>query len=275
MLRYLFVLSRPRFWLYLAGPVLVGAAYGATTLDGLLSPTVGLLFGYFLLPANVYLYGVNDIFDRDTDQHNPKKAGREARYRDRWPVTAAVLGSGLLLVPVAATLPRASWPALAGWALLATAYSAPPLRFKARPLFDSLSNGLYILPGLATFTALAGSQPPLAAVLGGWLWAMAMHTFSAIPDIEPDRTARLRTTATWLGEHGAVWYCGLLWTGSALAFGLLDWRLGAVLAVYPILLWGIRRAGISIDRAYWWYPAVNTLVGGLLTVGGLLSVVYG
>ncbi|AOW79522.1 UbiA prenyltransferase [Halodesulfurarchaeum formicicum] len=275
MLRYLVVLSRPRFWLYLAGPVLVGAAYGASTLDALLSPTVGLLVGYFLLPANVYLYGVNDIFDRDTDQYNPKKGGREARYRDQWPVTVAVLGSGLLLVPVAATLPRASWPALAGWALLATAYSAPPLRFKARPLFDSLSNGLYILPGLATFTALAGSQPPLAAVFGGWLWAMAMHTFSAIPDIEPDRAADLRTTATWLGERGAVRYCGLLWTGAALSFGLLDWRLGAVLAVYPILLWGIRRAGISIDRAYWWYPAVNTLVGGLLTVGGLSSFVYG
>ena len=275
MLRYLVVLSRPRFWLYLAGPVLVGAAYGARAPGEVTSLSVLVLVAYFLLPANVYLYGINDLFDRDTDQYNPKKGDREVRYRGQRAVPLAVAASLLLLVPVAAILPRPTWGYLVGWAVLATAYSAPPLRFKARPFLDSLANGLYVLPGLATYTALAGAHPPLAAALGAWAWSMAMHTLSAIPDIEPDRAAGLGTTATRLGERGAYWYCGLLWTGAALAFGLVDWRLGAVLAAYPVLLWGIVRSSIPIDRAYWWYPAVNTLIGGVLTVGGLWRLVYG
>ena len=275
MLRYLVVLSRPRFWLYLAGPVLVGAVYGAHRPGALWTPSVVVLFAYFLLPANVSLYGINDRFDRDTDQHNPKKEGREARYRQGWPVTLVVAGSGLLLVPVAALLPRAAWGYLAGWGLLATAYSAPPARFKARPLLDSLSNGLYVLPGMAAYVALAGQHPPLAAVLGAWAWSMAMHTFSAVPDVDADRAAGVSTTATWLGEGRALWYCGLLWAAAALGFGLVDWRLGAALGVYPLLLAAVVRAEVPIDRAYWWYPAVNAVVGGVLTVGGLWRLVYG
>ncbi|MDZ7850231.1 MAG: prenyltransferase [Halodesulfurarchaeum sp.] len=275
MLRYLFVLSRPRFWLYLAGPVLVGAAYGATSLERLLSPTVGVLFLYFLLPANVYLYGINDLFDTDTDQYNPKKEDRETRYRGGRLVPGAVIATGLMLVPVTALVPAATWGYLGGWAVMATAYSAPPLRLKGRPYLDSLSNGLYVLPGFAAYTALAGTHPPLAAVVGGWVWAMAMHTFSAIPDIEPDRAAGLETTATRLGERGALRYCGLLWSVAALAFLTLEWRLGLAFGTYSILLAAVVRSGVPVDRAYWWYPAVNTLVGGLLTIGGLWRLVYG
>jgi len=275
MLRYLVVLSRPRFWLYLAGPVLVGAVYGAQRLGTVAIPEVAVLFAYFLVPANVYLYGVNDRFDRDTDQYNPKKDGREARYRQGWPVTLVVAGSGLLLLPVAAVLPEVTWGYLAGWAVLATAYSAPPARLKARPLLDSLSNGLYVLPGMAAYAALAGQHPPLAAVLGAWAWSMAMHTFSAVPDVEADRAAGVSTTATWLGPRRALWYCGLLWGGAALGFGIVDWRLGAALGVYPLLLTAVARAEIAIDRAYWWYPAVNAIVGGVLTIGGLWRLVYG
>ncbi len=275
MLRYLVVMSRPRFWLYLAGPVLVAAAFGAQTTAAFLSPTVALLFGYFLLPANGYLYGINDLFDTDTDQYNPKKGGREARYRGQRLVPVVVIAFGLALLPLAAVLPPASWGYLLLWILLATAYSAPPLRLKARPYLDSLSNGLYVLPGLATYTVLAGSHPPLLAIIGGWAWTMAMHTFSAIPDIEPDRAAGLHTTATELGESGALGYCGGLWVTSVLALGLLDWRLGLALLPYPILLWHIAQSEVSVERAYWWYPVVNTVIGALLTMGGLWRLVHG
>jgi 4-hydroxybenzoate polyprenyltransferase len=275
MLRYLVGLSRPRFWLYLAGPVLVGAVYGTRSLEAAQSLPLAMLFAYFLFPANVYLYGVNDLFDTDTDQHNPKKGDREVRYRGQRLVPAVVLAAGLLLVPVAALLPPATWGYLAGWAVLATAYSVPPLRLKGRPILDSLSNGLYVLPGFAAYVALAGSAPPLPAVLGAWAWSMAMHTFSAIPDVDPDRAAGVETTATWLGTRGAVGYCGLLWTVATAAFWLVDWRLGLALGTYPVLLGAVVRLRVPIDRAYWWYPAVNAIVGGVLTVGGLWRLVYG
>jgi 4-hydroxybenzoate polyprenyltransferase len=275
MLRYLLVLSRPRFWLYLAGPVLVGVSYAAGAVPELFSPAALVLFAYFLVPANVYLYGVNDVFDRDVDEANPKKEGREARYRGGRAVAAVVAVCGLLLLPVAAVLPEQAWPWLAGWLVLATEYSAPPLRFKTTPFLDSLSNGLYVLPGAAAYAALAGAHPPLLAVAGGWLWAMGMHTFSAIPDIEPDREAGIATTATYLGKDSVFAYCASTWLLSAAVFSLVDFRFGVVLLAYPVLVFGIRRLQVDIDRAYWWYPAVNTLVGMLFTLGGLWGVVYG
>jgi 4-hydroxybenzoate polyprenyltransferase len=275
MLRYLLVLSRPRFWFYLAGPVLVGVSYAAETPSELFAPAAVALFAYFLLPANVYLYGVNDVFDRDVDEANPKKEGREARYQGGRAVAAVVAACGLLLAPVAAPLSEQARPYLAGWFLLATEYSAPPLRFKTTPFLDSLSNGLYVLPGAAAYAAVAGAHPPLLAVAGGWLWAMGMHTFSAIPDIEPDREAGIDTTATFLGETGAFAYCAAVWLLSAVVFALVDYRLGLLLLAYPVLVFGIRRFSVDVDRAYWWYPAVNTLVGALFTLGGLWGVLRG
>ncbi|AHG04449.1 prenyltransferase [Halobacterium sp. DL1] len=269
MLRYLLTLSRPRFWLYLAGPVLVGVAYGADALPELFSPAAVALLAYFLVPANVYLYGVNDFFDRDADERNPKKDDREARFRGGRTVTAVVALSGLLLLAVVPFVPALAVPWLAAWAFLATEYSAPPLRFKTTPFLDSVSNGLYILPGAAAYAAVAGQQPPLFAVLGGWLWAMGMHTFSAVPDIEPDREAGLRTTATFLGERRTYAYCAACWLAAAAAFALVDWRLGAVLLAYPVLVFAIVRSRVDVERAYWWYPYVNTLVGMALTLGGL------
>ncbi|WP_353634511.1 prenyltransferase [Halobacterium sp. NMX12-1] len=269
MLRYLLVLSRPRFWFYLAGPVVVGVAYAADTVPELFSLPAVALFAYFLVPANVFLYGVNDAFDRDADEVNPKKEDKEARFRGGRAVSAVVVASGLLLVPVAAVLPAVAYPWLVAWALLSVEYSAPPLRFKTTPLFDSLSNGLYVLPGAAAYAAVAGHQPPLLAVAGGWLWAMGMHTFSAIPDIEPDREAGITTTATALGERRTYAYCAACWLASAAVFAAVDWRLGAVLFAYPVLVAGIVAADVAVDRAYWWFPLVNTVVGAALTIGAL------
>ncbi|GAB7094026.1 prenyltransferase [Halolamina litorea] len=276
MLRYLLTLSRPRFWLYTAGPVLVGVAYAAGAVSDLLAPLPALLFVYFLLPANVYLYGINDRFDREIDAENPKKSGEgspEARWRNSSMVTAVVAAAGLLGLVLFPLTPRVAWPYLAGFFALATAYSAPPLRFKARPLLDSLSNGLYMLPGAAAYAALAGTHPPAAALVGGWLWTMGMHTYSAVPDIEPDRAAGVDTTATALGEARTYLYCGACWALAAVAFGLLDVRLGALLGVYPVFLLGTVAAGVDVDRAYWWFPFVNGVVGMLMTFGGLLGLV--
>ncbi|TQQ82377.1 prenyltransferase [Halonotius roseus] len=272
-LRYLFVLSRPRFWFYLAGPVVVGVAAAAETVPDLFLPVGFALFGYFLLPANVLLYGVNDIFDAEIDTENPKKTEREARWQGGPAVVASVVASGLLAVPLFAIAPTPAWPWLAGFLLLAVEYSAPPARFKTTPLLDSLSNGLYILPGVAAYAAVAGGQPPALAVAGAWLWTMGMHTFSAIPDIEPDRRAGIRTTATWLGERRTYGYVAACWLAAAVAFGVVDPRLGALMAVYPIFVAWVAGSSVAVDRAYWWFPALNTAVGTLFTLGLLWRIV--
>ena len=271
-LRYLLVLSRPRFWLYLAGPVAVGVTYGISDVSGLFTPVTVALAAYFLVPANVFLYGVNDVFDADIDELNPKKDDREARWQGSRLVVVAVAAAGALGVATFAITPRVAWPYLAGFLLLSVGYSAPPARFKTKPFLDSLSNGLYVLPGAAAYATVAGTHPPLAALAGAWLWTMGMHTFSAIPDIDPDRAAGIDTTATVLGEARTYGYCFAVWAAAAVAFALVDPRLGALLGVYPVFVAWVSRATVSVDRAYWWFPALNTVVGTLLSMGGLWRV---
>ena len=276
-LGYLFWLSRPRFWFYLAGPVIVGDVYAAGDPANFFEPTAVALFAYFLIPANVFLYGVNDIFDADVDEHNPKKSaeGREVQYSGDSTVVAAVLVSALVAVGFVPVLPVEALAALGGFLLLGAAYSVPPLRFKTVPVLDSVSNGLYILPAVVGYAALAGEFPPALAIAGGWVWAMGMHTFSAIPDIEPDRAAGIRTTATVLGHGRTLAYVAGCWVVSAGLFGLLHPSLGGVLAVYPLFVAGIVAGNVDIDRAYWWFPVLNTLVGTVITLGGIWVVIYG
>jgi hypothetical protein len=56
--------------------------------------------------------------------------------------------------------------------------------------------------------------------------------------------------------------------------GLLHPFLGAVFAGYPVFVAMIRAMGVDIDRAYWWFPLVNTFAGMVLTMGGIWVIRY-
>jgi 4-hydroxybenzoate polyprenyltransferase len=255
---------------------LVGLVYGVESLGDAFRPVPIALFVYFLIPANVYLYGINDIFDADIDEHNPKKSdeGREVQYSGETAVTVVVLVCGLLGVAFVPFLPTEGLLGMVGFLLFGAAYSAPPLRLKTTPVLDSVSNGLYIMPAIGAFGAVAGALPPVEAVASGWVWTMAMHTFSAIPDIEPDREAGIETTATVLGGGWALTYCSWCWLFAAGAMALVHPLLGAVLFVYPLFAFAIVAFEVPIERAYWWFPIVNTLTGMVLTMGGLWRLMY-
>lgn len=268
-------LSRPRFWFYLAGPVIVGVVYAVDSVSGLFQPIALALFLYFLVPANVFLYGVNDIFDTDVDVHNEKKTEREVRYEGSQFVVAVVFACGLLGFGFVPFLPREALVSLVGFFALAVEYSAPPFRFKTTPGLDSISNGLYILPGITAYAAIEGAYPPIAAIIGGWFWTMGMHTFSAIPDIDPDRQAGIKTTATVLGERWTYIYCAACWLGALAAFTIVHPFFGAILLVYPLLVFAIVRSAVDVSEAYWWYPAINTLAGMVFTLGGLWLLLGG
>lgn len=273
---YLFKLSRPRFWFYLAGPVLVGLVYAAETPAQLLTPFNLVLFLYFLLPANLFLYGVNDYFDAEIDAQNPKKEDKEVRYTDDALVAGLVVASGAAGLGFVPFLSTPALVALAAFYFFSVEYSAPPLRFKTTPFADSFSNGLYIVPGVVGFLVLAPADalPPLA-VVGAWLWAMGMHTFSAVPDIEPDRTAGIATTATFLGESRTLGYCAVVWAASAAVFATVSPSFAALLLVYPALALGVAYADTDVDRAYWYFPLLNTGVGAVVTLTRLWELVFG
>jgi 4-hydroxybenzoate polyprenyltransferase len=77
MFTFIFKISRPRFWLYLAGPYLVGYAAGVHFIKDFLNLCFFVYFFFFLSIANIFLYGVNDLYDHDTDIKNERKGKDE------------------------------------------------------------------------------------------------------------------------------------------------------------------------------------------------------
>jgi lycopene elongase/hydratase (dihydrobisanhydrobacterioruberin-forming) len=268
-LRFLINVSRPRFWLYVFGPYLVGLAAGAATRDDFLRLDVVLFGLYFLFPANLLVYGVNDIFDFETDRRNPKKAEYELLVRPELHRTLVWVITLLNLPFIAAAfhfVPQAL-PPLACFLFFSIFYSAPPIRAKAIPALDSVFNILYVFPAAFAYQMLTGSFMPLILFIASGLWTMAMHAYSAIPDIKVDRTAGVSTVATLLGKDGTLAFCLAAYvSAAALAWQYLGYfsiALGAVYAAMILISWFSNdREGIfSIYRRF---PIVNAAVGFLL-----------
>ena len=261
--------SRWRFWLYLAGPFLLGYTAGSPSLDSLRLPVFWALLLVFLPPANLLLYGINDLCDRDTDRLNPRKGTAELGLQQSQE-RALLIGVAVSAILLAGTLfwlpsPLARWLMLA-FVALSVAYSAPPLRLKSRPVLDSASNILYAVPGFVGYGISSGRPVPWEAVIGAGLWTAAMHLYSAIPDIESDLKAGLATSATALGHHRALVACAVLWAGAAgmvTALRVLwPWCLLAwCYPVAPLVL--LLRPPRDVARAYWYFPWVNAGLGML------------
>ena len=268
MLR-LFQVSRPRFWFYVFGPFIVGALIGAPDPRAYLSPISLLWALFFLFPANLLIYGANDIFDYETDRRNAKKQGYEllvtpADHRKLWRSVALFC---LPFAPLLLWAPRACWIALGGFLFFSIFYSAPPIRAKARPITDSIFNVLYIFPGAFGYFLTGGQNFSFSLFGAAWLWAMAMHAYSAVPDISADREADVPTVATFLKLRGTLWFCLLLYLGAAaLSFSVLGWLSLVLGAIYAALMLRSIRAGTEagVMKIYRIFPFVNALAGAAL-----------
>jgi 4-hydroxybenzoate polyprenyltransferase len=262
-------ISRPRFWLYLAGPFMLGYAAGVPPPRDLRSLGFWLPFLYFLLPANLLLYGLNDLFDADTDALSRKKDNYEHRLirAERRTLITALIGVSVLTISFFAALPTISWLTFTFFLLLCVLYSVPPIRFKTRAFLDSYSNALYILPGVIGYQLTAGRWPPTPIVLAALCWTAGMHAFSAIPDIEPDRRAGIHTVAVTLGESWALLFVAANWAfGAVLTFARFGLP-GTVALIYPLIpLVLLANRRWSVARAYRWFPLLNTLIGFLAFV---------
>ena len=76
-LRFWLQVSRPRFWIYVFGPFLIGSICAISDKNELLNPKFWFFVPFFLLFANLLIYGVNDIFDYESDVLNAKKQDYE------------------------------------------------------------------------------------------------------------------------------------------------------------------------------------------------------
>ncbi|MDX2375732.1 prenyltransferase [Microbacterium sp. LRZ72] len=246
VLRELTLSSRPVSWINTAYPF--AAAYLVTTRQFDLALILGTLF--FLVPYNLAMYGINDVFDYESDLRNPRKGGAHGAVLDRrmhritlW---AAVVTCVPFIVALAVLGGPASWAVLAASVFFVVFYSAPPLRLKEVPFADSLTSSIHFFSPAVYALVLAGATwtPQLVAVMLAFgLWGVASHAFGAVQDVVADREARISSIATNRGAAWTVRFALACYALAGLAMLATAWPgpLAAVLVVpYLVAIWPYR-----------------------------------
>ncbi|GAA5199467.1 prenyltransferase [Microbacterium jejuense] len=245
--RRLLVSSRPVSWINTAYPF--AAAYLMTTRGIDLTLVTGTLF--FLIPYNLTMYGINDVFDYESDLRNPRKGGAHGAVLDQRLHRVTIVTAALVCLPFVVYLVAAGDPA--SWAVLAASlffvvfYSAPPLRLKERPFLDSLTSSIHFFSPAVYGLVLAGAAWTwqLAMIVVAFaLWGVGSHAFGAVQDVVADREAGIASIATVRGARWTVRFALVCYAAAGAAMLLTAWPgpLAALLAVpYLVTVWPFRR----------------------------------
>ncbi|HLT66609.1 MAG TPA: prenyltransferase [Microbacterium sp.] len=276
MIADLVSVSRPLSWINTAFPFAAAYLLMTGSVDAAL--VIGAVF--FLIPYNVAMYGINDVFDYASDVANPRKGGVEGALLDPARHRSVLVGAALACLPFVVALvvlgPPLSWPVLAASLFAVVAYSAPPFRFKEIPVLDSITSSVHFCSPALYGIVLAGELPGLRSgtiLLAFFLWGMASHAFGAVQDVVPDREGGIASTATVLGAARTVRLALALWTVA----GLLMLTTGspgawASLLAIPYLLAAGPFARVSDDdsgranRGWRHFLWINYLCGFLVTM---------
>ena len=245
-LRQLFVASRPVSWINTAYPF--AAAYLLTARDVDATLIIGTLF--FLIPYNLAMYGINDVFDYESDLRNPRKGGAHGAVLDRRMHRITLWAAGMSCLPFVAYLvvvgSPASWLVLAASLFFVVFYSTPPLRFKEVPFADSVTSSIHFFSPAVYGLVLAGAiwTWQLAAVIIAFgLWGVASHAFGAVQDVAADREAGIASIATARGARWTVRFALACYAASGAAMLFTAWPgpLAALVAVpYLVTVWPYR-----------------------------------
>lgn len=280
-LKKIILISRPRFWIYELGTFLFGVLAGANIQQNIFDPII-LIYGfYFLLPANILIYGINDIYDYETDKLNPKKNLYEelltpTEHKHIW---RSIAITTIPFIFTSLFIPKSAFLFFCIFIFFAVFYSAKPIRAKTKPFFDSFfSAGHYIATGIFGYYLNGGGAFPYEGVLAGMLWAIAMHAYSAVPDIHADSEAKMQTIATKLGGLKTLILCMFLYLGSAIfAYKILGIT-GALCGFVYIFLMGIsikkRNNPDGLFHIYTFFPYINMIIGMVITIVFLLQYVF-
>jgi 4-hydroxybenzoate polyprenyltransferase len=238
---------------------------------------------WLTLPFNLLIYGVNDVFDQETDAKNPRKGTLQGARISPEEVRTIALGVLLTNLPFliyfVLFLPPAAILWMLLYALLFTGYSVPPARFKARPYFDSFSNAAYAFP--LVFVPLALSAPVVwPAAFGLMAWSAAKHTFDAVQDVDEDSRVGIETTAVRLGPKGVVLWSGFFWALATACFALVNVPVALVnAAIAGTLLYALRKnptpeTGHRLYKFSIAFPYVAGTVAGVQLVAALSLGLY-
>lgn len=286
ILRSLFWTSRPLSWINTAYPFALATLLLARPVDPF-ALVVGTL--YFLVPYNLAVYGVNDVFDYESDLRNPRKGGVEgavlARAQHRPVLVAALVANVPFLVVLVAIGNPASWVVLAVSVFAVVAYSAPRLRFKERPVLDSITSSTHFVSPAVYGVSLAGAPVDARTVLllaAFFCWGMASHAFGAVQDVPADRAAGIASVATVVGARATVAGSAALYLLAGVLAAVSGWptALAGLLAV-PYLAMVAPFLGITdataetANRGWRRFLAINYGAGFGVTVLAIVASALG
>ncbi len=240
---------------------------------------------YFLIPYNLLMYGINDVFDYESDLRNPRKVGMEGiilkpTLHKLTIISAVVLNLPFVVALIVLTNTTAAWVLLL-IVFFVVAYSAPLLRFKERPFLDSATSSMHFVGPMLFAIAAAGSgwQQAWPFVLAFFCWGMASHAFGAVQDVVADKSAGLGSVATVIGAKQTVRFAMAMYA-LCVAVVLLQATVattvvGLVLASYIVNIWPYRNVAESqaqtANRAWRRFIYLNYACGAVITITLILA----
>lgn len=275
-LRTLVLSSRPLSWINTAFPFGLTYYLYVGEFDALF--VLGTVF--FLIPYNVLMYGINDVFDYESDLRNPRKGGVEGALLGPELHRPMVFLSALLPLPF--LVPLILWGSLLSTGVLAlalffvVAYSAKNFRFKEVPFVDSVTSSLHFVMPAVYAMALVGSElTGLALTLLGafFFWGMASHAFGAVQDVVADRDAGVGSIATAIGAKGTVRFALGLYAVAGLIVLGTPWPLPLIAPVALLYVgalapwWSVSDEDAwKANRSWKWFLGLNFVAGAVVVL---------
>ena len=237
---------------------------------------IGLV--YVTFPLNFMVYGWNDMVDFDTDQVNPRKdsfwfgaKGTQEQLQNLW---RPILIIQILFVPI--LIYFSGWQFLGlitAFVFINGLYNLPNNGLRSRPPLELLCQVGYVMT--ATFSVFINqvANLPYLTYFYLLLFAWQSHLIGEVMDIEPDRKANRRTTATLLGMKKT----------KLLIIGVVLIEVGLLLFVYKDFIFGgmlaIGLLWLVLDL-FWIYKTKTytveqmRLFGLMSNVVALASMIY-
>ena len=176
---------------------------------------------------------INQVYDLESDRINNKVGFLQKGYLSVPQLRAGFWIVSIIPLAVAPFVSILTVVLFGQFLLLSYLYSAPPIRFKDRPLFGFLANAY----GHGLLVALAVAHRVELTDLATYDWLIpayfaltvgATYVLTTIPDREGDQATGKRTAAVVLGRTGALLSAAFLFIASA----VVAWRTGEALLVY-------------------------------------------
>jgi len=200
-LTLLIKISRPLGWVIAPLVFAIGLYYSNSEFS-LISVIQMILLSF---PLSIILYGINDIYDYDSDTLNPRKKSLDLNEKEQALIKrVSIFISILFLASSIATINLSNLLSMLLLILVSYFYSAPPIRLKELPPLDSISNGLlfFLVFSLGYSFGAEFWRIPLKIYFVA-ICVMGIHSFGAVMDYSADKAAGQRTIATFFGKRAA------------------------------------------------------------------------